>query len=95
MSMTKKTDSYHQQWYKIIHSIIPPGPFCRDCADGNGTCDSDGLPCEPTDRAIEIFNRLKAECAAKDQRIKELEEELQKTKNLLDMAINDLEKQHP
>lgn len=37
-----------------------PSPMCRDCADGNGTCENDGLPCDPHQRSIEQIRRLRA-----------------------------------
>lgn len=37
-----------------------PKPRCRDCADSDGNCPSDGLPCEPHDRALERIKRLRA-----------------------------------
>ena len=27
-----------------------PRPLCRDCADNDGTCPNDGLPCNPKER---------------------------------------------
>ncbi len=35
-----------------------PKPRCRDCADYNGRCPSDNLPCEPQDRALEQIANL-------------------------------------
>jgi hypothetical protein len=36
-----------------------PRPRCRDCADYNGRCPSDNLPCEPQDRALEQIENLR------------------------------------
>ena len=40
------------KYQELLNAIIPPSPFCRDCADNDGTCPSDGLPCDPHDRAL-------------------------------------------
>lgn len=42
-----------------------PKPRCRDCADYNGKCPSDNLPCEPQDRALEQIANLHRRLAAK------------------------------
>lgn len=35
-----------------------PAPFCRDCADENGTCPNSGYPCEPKE-ATEVYSKAK------------------------------------
>ncbi len=39
------------QAVKAIRELRKPGPFCRDCADNDGTCPGTGRPCDP-DEAI-------------------------------------------
>lgn len=34
----------------ILQDPNKPRPICRDCADGHGTCDIDGLNCDPDKR---------------------------------------------
>lgn len=57
-------DRWHASWKLLIDAIVPPGPLCRDCADENGVCPTDKLPCDPTDRAIELVRRLRLAQAA-------------------------------
>lgn len=63
-----KDDQYwFKQWKKICEAVLNPDgldsderPFCRDCADNDGDCPIDNLPCDPTDRIIKLFERSKA-----------------------------------
>ena len=56
-------EAQQQKWFKncqrMWDAIIPHGPRCRDCADADGTCPHSGLPCDPTDAAIELVKRLR------------------------------------
>lgn len=62
-SQSQKQSTWYPEWRKIVDAVLEPSkhPICRDCADGDGTCDIDNLPCDPTDRVIEVFRRLKQE----------------------------------
>jgi hypothetical protein len=42
-----KIEAMRGQLRRAIHAL-PAGPFCRDCADHDGTCQSEGkVPCDP------------------------------------------------
>jgi hypothetical protein len=47
-----------------------PKPRCRDCADFDGRCQGDGLPCDPQERALEQITRLRerpaSDCAIRE-----------------------------
>ncbi|WP_024516974.1 hypothetical protein [Bradyrhizobium sp. Tv2a-2] len=48
-----KLRAAHQDKLKLWEAIAGgPEPRCRDCADFNGRCQGDGLPCEPQERAL-------------------------------------------
>lgn len=37
-----------------------PKPRCRDCADHDGNCPSDKLPCDPQKRALKQIELLRS-----------------------------------
>lgn len=41
-----------------------PRPRCRDCADFDGRCQGNGLPCDPQERALEQIKQLRASPSA-------------------------------
>jgi hypothetical protein len=42
----------HTQRKQIWELLWDKEPFCRDCADENGTCPSTNEPCDPHERAV-------------------------------------------
>lgn len=55
----------------LLHRCVramPPGPMCRDCADHNGTCQSDGkTPCDSREALPQQIAALAAYRATKEQ----------------------------
>lgn len=49
---------WQAEWHRLIEAIVPRGPMCRDCADNNGRCPTDDLPCDPTERALELLRAM-------------------------------------
>ena len=41
----------------VIDAAYRPKPFCRDCADNDGTCPNTGELCDPFDAALERLKR--------------------------------------
>lgn len=53
-----------RQWHKDVQELWTaleggPTPRCRDCADSDGTCLADKMPCNPQERALERIKRLR------------------------------------
>jgi hypothetical protein len=56
-----KLRACHQQRLALWEAIAGgPEPRCRDCADFDGRCQGDGLPCDPQERALERVKLLRA-----------------------------------
>jgi hypothetical protein len=55
----------------LLHRCVramPPGPQCRDCADHDGTCQSDGkTPCDPREALPQRIAALAAYRSTKEQ----------------------------
>lgn len=49
--LTKRADNLKAMLPWLDFELRGPdeesGPFCRDCADSDGTCPTDGMPCDP------------------------------------------------
>lgn len=60
-SNTARNIEARKQLKELWDLVTPPEPMCRDCADSNphGTCDIDGKPCDPHERAILEIKLLK------------------------------------
>jgi hypothetical protein len=59
--LAAKLKESHQQKLALWQAIAGgPEPRCRDCADFDGRCQGDGLPCDPQERALERIARLRA-----------------------------------
>lgn len=79
----KEINKWFKDWKKICDAVLNPDgldsderPFCRDCADENGICPTDNLPCDSTDRIISTIQQLQ-------DRIKELEERREEERKYL------------
>lgn len=57
--LESKVTEKHQELLKIWDATSSGG-FCRDCADIGPTC-RDGLPCDPTERALKVLENYKSE----------------------------------
>jgi hypothetical protein len=70
-AVKEENKQLRDKWWKINVAINEPynNRMCRDCADGNGTCENTGLPCDPTDEIIARYNRLKSELSKKGEPI--------------------------
>lgn len=41
--------------HEVIQAAYRPGPMCRDCADYDGVCPTDGKKCSPFEAALDIL----------------------------------------
>ncbi|WP_024516778.1 hypothetical protein [Bradyrhizobium sp. Tv2a-2] len=65
-----KLRAAHQDKLKLWEAIAGgPEPRCRDCADFNGKCQGNGLPCDPQERALERVKQLRAQLAETEQKL--------------------------
>lgn len=57
-----------------IYAALPKLPRCRECADHDGRCPSNDVPCDPVEHAIEIMQSLSA-ANAECERLRKLLEQ--------------------
>lgn len=61
VELMAKLKESHQHNLALWEAIAGgPEPRCRDCADFDGRCQGNGLPCDPQERALEQIKRLRA-----------------------------------